>query len=241
MGPRIQGRTLIADLDKGCIFEVGPDHKELWRVTGFGGPVDMQVLANGNVLAAENHARKVTERDRTGKVVWEKSTGAFAASCQRLPNGNTFIATYYQLLEVAPNGKEAWSVARPEGVVSAQKLRNGSVVLLTSTGKVTILNTAGKEIRSFETGGIISWSSLEVLSNGHVLVCCTPGKVVEFDATGKRVWECEASNPVCATRLSNGHTLICNSEGRRVVEVDRHGKDVWEQHTEGRPWHVRRR
>jgi hypothetical protein len=235
------GLTLITDLDKGRVVEIGRDHKERWRVDGFGGPVDVQLLPTGRILVAENHARKVTERDRSGKIVWEKSTPAFPASCQRLPNGNTFIATYNQLLEYAPDGREVLKVARADGVYSARRVRSGRMVLINSAGKVVTLDSSGLELSSFETGGIASWSSFEIQPNGHCLACCQANKVVEFDATGRRVWECAIPNAVCAKRLANGHTLICSSEGRRVVEVDRAGKVVWEHRTEGRPWHVVRR
>jgi YD repeat-containing protein len=238
--PPFQGWTLIADLDKGRINAFGPDGKPGWHVDGFLGPVDAHLLANGHVLVAENHGSRVTERDRAGKVVWQKRTEALPASCQRLPNGNTFIAVYNQLLVVAPDGKELFSQTRSEGVYSARRLRNGHMVLVTSTGRVVTLDAAGKEIASFETGGVTSWSSVEVLANGHCLTCCRNNRVVEFDASGRPVWEYTAPNAVCASRARFGHTLVCDSEGRRVVEVDRWGQTQWEQKTEGRPWHVRR-
>jgi hypothetical protein len=237
--PRYLGLTLIGDLDRGRIFELGPDRKQRWEITGLSGPVDVQLLANGHILTAENHARKLTERDKSGKVVWEKSTPAYPASCQRLPNGNTFIATYNQIFEVSSSGKELFALPRPEGIYCARKLRNGHIVLLSSSGRVVTLDSAGKEIKRFEAGTIISWSSLDVLANGNILACCAPGKVVEFDQTGKRVWECAVPNAVCARRLPNGNTLVCSSEGKRVVEMSRAGKELWEYRTEGRPWHVR--
>jgi hypothetical protein len=241
LGPRLLGLTVIADLDRGTIREIDPNHKERWKVTGFRGPVDVQVLPNGNILVAENHGRRVAERDRLGHLVWEKITTTLPASCQRLPNGNTLIATYNQILEVTSTGKEVLNLPRPEGIYWANKQRSGHIILLTSTGKVVTLDATGKESKSFDTGGVISWSSLDVLPNGHVLACCPPGKVVEFDGLGRRVWECAVPNAVCARRLPNGNTLVCASEAHRVIELDRSGKEVWSEHTDGRPWHVLRR
>jgi hypothetical protein len=237
---RMLGMTLIADLDKGRVFEVDRDHTERWNIAGFGGPVDMQYLPNGRILVAENHARRVTERDKSGKVIWEKATPAFPASCQRLPNGNTFIATYNQILEVTSDGKETLKLTQ-EGIYCARKVRAGRIVLVNTTGRVATLDPAGKEVAAFETGGIANWSSIEVLNNGHVLVCGTGNKVIEFDDRGRRAWECSVPYAICATRLPNGNTLVCSSEGRRVVEVDRSGKEVWDHRTVGRPWHVVRR
>jgi HEAT repeat protein len=238
---RLLGLTLIADLDKGRVVEVGRDHGQRWRVDGFGGPVDVELLPSGRILVAENHSRKVTERDKTGRICWEKTTSAFPASCQRLPNGNTFIATYNELLEVTGDGRETFKLARADGVYCARKQRSGRILLVNSAGRVATLDPSGKEIAAFETGGVANWSSLEALPNGNCLVCGTGNKVIEFDPRGRRVWECTVQNAVCATRLPNGNTLVCSSEGRRVVEVDRTGKEIWEHRTEGRPWHVRRR
>ena len=143
-------------------------------------------------------------------------------------------------MEVGPHREEVFRQVRPEGLFSARKLRNRHIVLLTVRGKVITLDATGKEIASFDAGPIMTWSSLDVLANGHCLVCGLSGRVVELDASGKRVWECTVPNAVCAARLPNGHTLVCDSDGHRVVEVDHEGKPVWEHRTEGRPWFVRR-
>ncbi|HEV3203748.1 MAG TPA: HEAT repeat domain-containing protein, partial [Gemmataceae bacterium] len=235
MEPRLLGLTLIADLDKGLVQEFGLDHKERWQIGGFKGPVDVQVLPNGNVLVAENHGKKVTEKNRLGKTVWEKSTSSLPASCQRLPNGNTFIATYNQIMEVTPDGKEINKISRSEGLYAAQKLRNGHIVLLSTQGRIVTLNSAGEEIKSVAIGPTTSWSSFDILANGHLLACCSPGKVVEFDTAGNRVWDADAPHAVSACRLPDGHTLVCTSENKRIVELDRSGKPVWEQKMEGRP------
>lgn len=239
--PPMLGFTVIADLDSGRISELGPDRKERWRIDGFKGPVDVQVLPNGRVLVAENHGSQVTERDQSGQIIWQKKTGALPASCQRLANGNTFIATYNQILEVTHDGQERINWSRTDGIYSARKLPNGHIVLLNNAGRIVTLDTTGKEIRSFETGGINSWSHLEILKNGHIIACCALGKIAEFDRQGKRIWEGTVPNAVCAVRLANGSTLACDSEGRRLVEVDRNGNLTWEYPIQGRPWHVYRR
>jgi PQQ-like domain len=232
---------LIAELDGGTVMEVGADHHVRWQATGFRGPVDVQLLPNGHLLVAENHGSQVTERDKTGKIIWKRDTSGLPASCQRLPNGNTFITTTNMLVEVDPQDHEVLQLHPQEGAYGARKLRNGNIMLATSEGKIVTMDSRGKVLRSFETGGIVQWSTLSILPTGHVLACCVDNKVTEFDAAGKPVWSCTVMNPVCASRLPNGHTLVCDSEGHRVVEVDRSGHTVWEQKLKGRPWHVSRR
>ena len=83
---------------------------------------------------------------------------------------------------------------------------------------------------------------MEVLPGGRFLIPITAaGKVVEFNGAGKSLWECPVANPTAATRLANGNTLICSNHDKRVLEVDRAGKVIWEQHLEGRPFRVHRR
>ena len=100
---RLLGLTLIADLDKGRIFEVGRDHNQRWHIDGLKGPVDMQILPNGRVLIAENHARRITERDKPERSIGNRRR-RHSPRGARLPNGNTFIATYNEILEVTPDG-----------------------------------------------------------------------------------------------------------------------------------------
>jgi len=41
-------------------------------------------------------------------------------------------------------------------------------------------------------------------------------------------------------RRRNGHTLVCDFEGKQIVELDRVGKQVSRQALTGRPFAVRR-
>ena len=94
-------------------------------------------------------------------------------------------------------------------------------------------------------------SSVAVDQRDHVFILHRPRTVaagqkaappvVEFDADGKSLWEAAVVNPVAATRLPNGHTLVATMVGQRVLELDRNGQEVWQHATDGRPWRARRR
>src|SRR5262249_22539378 len=123
------GLTLIVEVNNnnnvGRVVEVGRDGKERWHIDGLQYPVDAWVVAGGRVLVAEYNGRKVTERDEKGKIVWEKSGyPGQTVNVQRLPNGNTFIASDAQLLEVDRTGKEVYQF-NPGGVTAAYKSRSG--------------------------------------------------------------------------------------------------------------------
>jgi hypothetical protein len=239
--PRFLGYTLIVLLDAGKVIELGSDRKPRFEIGGLQAPLDAQVLPGDRVLIAE-HGRGVTERNRKGDVLWQKNV-ARPIVAQRLPNGNTFIATRAQLLEVDRSGKELFAITRADNTfVTARKLPDGRVGCV-SGGNFVLFNTSGKELKSFPVGNVQTTSSLDVLPNGHVLVAQYGGqKVVEFDADGKPVWEANVSSPISVVRLPNGHTLVASYQGQKqVVELDQVGKTVWDYQIAGHATRARQR
>ena len=98
-------------------------------------------LENGNTLVTLTHGNKTVEFDPKGKVAWRCDNsdvgGRFADPCgaQRLPNGNTVIASYGQrkpdkpkIFEVTREKKVAWEFFHP-------KVRAHELHLLTTNGK----------------------------------------------------------------------------------------------------------
>jgi HEAT repeat protein len=229
----------------GRVFECARDGKERWQITGMVGAMDAQVLPNGRVLIAENAGRRVSERDMTGAVKWEYPLQTNPIACQRLPNGNTFIATYNQVMEVTPARQVAYLHNRGPGffLFSARKYPNGQIVCMSAQGKILILDArTGQEIRSVQVGPQGGWSSAEMLANGRFLVATmVDGKVREVDAAGKTHWEVSLPGAFRATRLPNGHTVVASMTTRKVAEFDRSAKNLWERTCSGRPWSVRYR
>ena len=246
---RLQGYTLLVEMDmrgvNGKVIEIGPDKKTRWQIENLQQPMDAQVLKNDRVLIAEYRARKVTERNFKGEVLWEKSLTNNPLGAQRLINGNTFIVCRNQILEVDRAGKEVFNYPRAAmDIMSAQKLRNGQIGLVTQAGMFVRLDATGKkELKSFAVGQQQMFGgNFEVLANSHVLVpLYGNNRVIEFDQDGKLVWEANANLPTCLSRLPNGNTLVGSMYNQQVTELDRNGKQVWDHHTEGRIYRVRRR
>lgn len=96
-------------------------------------------LDNGNSLLCLTHGNKVIEVDADGKVVWKVSNKDLpgnpiddACGGQRLPNGNTVIASYHakvgvKLMEVTAEKKVVWTY---EGPIRAHHFQ-----ILTTNGK----------------------------------------------------------------------------------------------------------
>ncbi len=212
----------------GSVSEVDRAGKVRWKIGNLSFPQDAQVLPGQRVLIAEQGLNKVTERDLTGKVLWEKQIAA-PIYVRRLPNGNTFIGTRVQLLEIDPRGTQVFHHQRVgDQILAVRHLRDGQVAYVTYQGNYVRLDRAGKLVKSFRVpyNPAFGINGAEVLPGDRVLISTfSNGKVTEYDASGKVQWEASVPGPGCLTRLPNGHTLV-TSAGLRVVELDRTGKIV---------------
>jgi hypothetical protein len=123
------GTYLVPHLLDFAIVRYGPDGKELARIdTHVPGdpkltswPFTAIALPDGGILASLTMGHRVVEFDPAGKVRWEVTAadtgGAINDACgiQRLPNGNTMIASYrigkdgVRLLEVTPAKEVVWT------------------------------------------------------------------------------------------------------------------------------------
>jgi hypothetical protein len=241
------GLTVICDCDVegkyrvGSVWECAADGKPRWQVKDVKNPADIQLLPGSRMLVAECQGFAITERDRQGTVHWSQAVNSYPVSCQRLPNGNTFIATYTELLEVTREGKKVFSYPKPGSIYCAVKLRNGNILYAHSSSGIVELGPDGKEIRHVPMSGLSAWASVEPLPNGRYLVSqYSNNRIVEVDEAGHVHWECNVQTPAWATRLANGNTLVASTEGHYVVELDRAGREVWKKETTGRPFRVRR-
>jgi HEAT repeat protein len=242
---RLLGYTLTAEYTNfgvSQLVEKDKNGKERWKITGMSYSFDFQVLRGERVLIVEHNGNRVSERDFKGKVVWEVSVSG-PVGAQRLPNGNTFVAGRNVLKEVNKHKKELYSISRRNyDVFAAVKLKNGRIAMITNVGMCVILDTKGKELKSFSVGSVGYYGCLEALPNGRLLVACYGNsKVVEYDQTGKAVWEVSAMWPANATRLQNGNTIVSSQNNNQILEFDRKGKQVSSTAANGQVWRVRRR
>jgi hypothetical protein len=232
------GYTLLVMLDAGRIVEVDADNRPRLQIDGLELPLDAQILPGDRVLVAEHNGSRVTERNRNGEILWEKRVPSPLVA-QRLPNGNTFIATQPQLLEVDPHGRVVMMRGLPSGevIMKAQRLANGEFACVTggTSYRFVRLDSGGKEIQSFPVNVQTSGGRIDVLPNGHVLVPERDNnRLAEYDSEGKIVWQVPFRQPIAAVRLTNGNTLVTSFNQPRAVEIDRTGKEVWEYKTDTR-------
>lgn len=119
-------KTFASDLP-----ELGGRSTEAWPFTAIR-------LKNGNTLVSLTHSNQVVEFDAAGKVVWKISNDDFDSKpfqdpcgIQRLPNGNTVIASYG-----ASTGIKIFEVTRTKEIVwTYDQHRAHELQVLTTNGK----------------------------------------------------------------------------------------------------------
>ena len=245
------GVTMTCEMDGigqvgGRISEFDRNGNLRWSIEeNFSSPTDFQRLPGGRVLVAEHWGQRVTERDRQGKILREWKLADKPVACRRLPNGNTFMATYTEILEMSAAGTTVFSYKAQGMIYCACMLRNRHILYINSAGNIIELDDQRKQVKNFtvpaHAGGAGYWASIEPLPNGRYLIALAGAdRVVEIDAAGKIHWECAVNKATGATRLANGNTLVASCDGRFAVEVNRAGKEVWKKTTKGRPFWARR-
>jgi hypothetical protein len=236
------GYTLVIVFNWGGnhrVTELDAAGKPRWIIPNLPNPVDAHILPGNRVLIADYSENRVTERNFKGDVLWEKSVSG-PINAQRLPNGNTFIATMNSIMEVDRNGKEI--INKNMSVWAARKYPNGQIALVTREKQFIRLDANGKELHKVPvTVGIAnSIGGVDFLPNGRVLTSLTDS-VAEYDLKGNIVWKAKVPRPDGVTRLANGNTLVACTGSREVLELDRQGKTIRTFKLEGGGWLARRR
>jgi HEAT repeats len=228
---------------RGRVWEVGADGRIVWQLDNITGASDAQVLAGNRLLVSEYFGDAgVKERDLAGKVLW-KHRFINTLAGQRLPHGNTFVASVDELVELSPQGKPVFSFKRKDSaaICCARKLRDGHYACACQGGLMVELDGRGQTVRSFQAG-LECCSTFDALPNGHYLVPQGgTDKVVEFNRAGKVVWECHVPGANTAARLPYGRTLVGTGQQQgphSIVEVDRWGQVTSEQPVKGRVFRI---
>ncbi|MBI2809015.1 MAG: HEAT repeat domain-containing protein [Planctomycetes bacterium] len=241
------GLITVAEYDsrigniQGQVWEGTRGGPKRFSFAGVMGAMDAHTLPNGRVLVAENNANRVTERDSKGNILWDYRTPVNPICCQRLPNGNTFIASYNMVMEVRPNKTEVYRYTPgPQFYIfSAHKAKNGHIVAITAQGQIIEMDATGKQIRTVQTNTQGNWCSVEMQPNGNFLVASmNTGTVREIDRKGTEIWTKSFPGVFRATKLPNGNVLVASMNTREVAEMDRAGNIRWRITTNGRPWGI---
>lgn len=195
---------------------VGEKGQRLWD-SGKAGARDGWVLPSGNILIAWKDI--VKEFTPAKEIVWEYKrdpANREIGTVQRLDSGMTLVTELGKkprLMEVDADGNIQMEFPlQPETdnahmqTRMARKLSNGNYLVPHLLAfKVKEYTPSGKVVREFKT---------------------------DADDLGGR----DSKNwPFTAIRLENGNTMICLTNGNKVIEVDANGKRVWKVTNEDLP------
>lgn len=227
---------------QGQVWEGTRGGPKRFSFAGVMGAMDAHTLPNGRVLVAENNANRLTERDSKGNILWTYQTPTNPICCQRLPNGNTFFASYNMVAEIRPDKTEVYRYTPgPQFYIfSAHKAKNGNIVAITAQGRIIEMDSkTGAEKNSVQTNTLGNWCSVELQPNGNYLVAAmSTNSVKEIDRKGTEVWSKPFNGVFRASRLPNGNVLVASMNTREVAEMDRAGNIRWRATTQGRPWAI---
>lgn len=235
------------------IFKMSPKGEIIWQYDKVALVHDLSLLSNGNILYADGVT--VSEITPEKEIVFtykpEQQKGGSTYGCQRLENGNTFIAlnSSNKLIEVDPQGKIVFSmdckymdkVGSHNNQRQASKLKNGNyLVSHKGAKKVVEYSPDGKIVWEVE-GPNVSFGALR-FDNGNTL-CSFIDAIIEFDPKGKEVWRFNSTDipgvtiiAMCGLQaLPNGNIVVgCYSaydkktgEGNGFFEITRDKKLVW--------------
>jgi len=188
----------FCDYSQGKVF-IMEDGKLVWEHPASESN-DIWVLSNGNILFTTG--KGVLEMTRGYDTVFCYQSASNIFACQRLENGNTFIAECNagRLLEISPEGKVVMETRiLPDEVNdgghafmrNARKLENGNYLIAHyGSEKVTEYNEKGQVINSFDTPG--GAHSAVRLPDGHTMVSIADknndSRIIELDINGNVVW-----------------------------------------------------
>lgn len=186
------------------------------------------------------YPQRLVEVSADGKLAWEHSTPSLTVMCSVLANGDILYAyggnpTGAQ--RINRDHKVVWNYVSPcPQVMGVSALANGNV-LVGEQGpcRAVEVNDKGEVVHTVklttsETAFHRQLRHLHQLAGGNILACHeAEGAVREYTPDGKMVWEYVGAPDVFeALRLENGNTVIACGTKKRVIEVNREGKIVWE-------------
>lgn len=225
------GHFLFQDIEQQRVIEFNNKGQIVWQVGGRDGigPAKLQdpqnpiQLPNGNILVADAGQDTIFEISRSGQIRWQFPPEGSKTDIElrrpvkalRMLNGNTIIVDQgnHRIIEINQMHKIVWQYG------------------ITSSVGIT-------------RGRLYSPSDLQVLKGKRFLITDTDNhRVIEVTQDEEIVWQYgntdnklgsgygkrsrQLNMPVRAVRLRNGNTLICDSDNRRVVEVNPAKEVVW--------------
>ncbi len=195
-------------------------------------------LEDGQSLICDFSNHRILLLDKHDRVIWEKPGISGACHVRWLRNGRLLVAAAWErrAFELDLELGEVWSFTPAlsdanDMVGCVERMENGhTMVLLSSksgTSSVLEVNPEGDELRRLDFDDEID--DCDLLDDGRLLIVGERSATVRIvDWLGNEYWSATTSDPREADLLPNGNVLVADGTARRVVELDKDGKVVWQ-------------
>jgi len=240
LDPRFAGSSCVENR----VVEVDYETKEiLWEYSWYDHYInhhevhDADRLDNGETAIIDMGNDRAFTVNRSGEITWEWS------AVEHLGEGSEFYAEHGGPERSGPESD--WThmndIDRLENGNYQLSIRNFDVLVEVDPDTDEVVDTVGEPRETVGSDALLyeQHNPHRLESQGTVLVANSEAnEVIEVDVdTEEVVWRFTGDDqsivwPRDADRLPSGHTLITDSLGFRVVEVDREGEVVWEYRVE---------
>jgi HEAT repeat protein len=172
---------------------------------------------------------KIAEIQTDGKVRWQFDGLSHPMSAQLLDQDRVLVAEYrgMRVTERDLNGKVLWE-KKVTWPVAAQRFADGHTFIATRSTLME-LDKDGKEVYAHALPGQIIMAA-QKMKNGNIGCVTSAGTFILLDSQGKELHKFQAGavDFGCGFDvLPNGHVLVPEFRGNKVIERDRNGKEVW--------------
>lgn len=173
---------------------------------------------------------RVWECGSDGKARWQIEGLNRPIDAQLLAGGRVLVAEHgaQRVSERQLDGKTIWEMPLSSQPVSCQRLPNGNTFIATYNELLEVTREKAVVFSHKKTAMIYFGHKLR---NGHVVYVTSANQVIELDAAGKEI-NCvtiENTGGWASVELQpNGNYLVALYNAKKVVEVDRAGKVLWE-------------
>ena len=174
---------------------------------------------------------RIWECGSDGRPRWEIKDLDRPIDARLLPNGHVLIAEHGppRVTERQRDGTIVWQYAPGGQPVSCERLLNGNTFIATYNEIVEVTRDRAVVFSAKVPTQMIFYA--QKLRNGHCIYVASSNQIVELDAAGKEVRSVGVENSggwAGVEQLPNGHFLVALYNAKKVVELDRFGKVVWQ-------------
>ena len=185
----------------------------------------------GYTLIVMGNNMRICEIGLDGKERWHIDGLQNPWDAQVLPGDRVLVAEFQSARVTERNfkGEVVWERAA-QNPVGAQRLANGNT-LVVCRNQIVEVTKDGKEVFKHDRNDY-SIMGAQKTRNGKIVMFTSHGQAIRLDANGKEE-KSFAVGPVMwggggGDVLPNGHVVVPQWNGNKVVEYDQDGKLVWE-------------